>query len=203
MLVIFAPPQSRDGAFLRPKEGSMNLKTHERLCDVLMYVTAVLGALLVITCLSPASANTTPAATVTVPWGDWLSAGIEQIVIPILAAVLLALLAWAAKFLPASLRAYATTKNTAAVEQLLQKAISFALNKAALASAGQSISVPVGSATIANALSYAVAHGPQWLLDLAGGTTGIEQKIIARLPVTSAPPAVAPVPLPPINRAVD
>ena len=137
-------------------------------------------------------AVTTTTTTVSVPWGEWLSTGIEQIIIPILATVLLAILAWAAKFLPASLRAYATTKNTAAVEQLLQKAISFALNKAALASVGQSVTIPVGSAAVTDALNYAIQHGPDWLLKWAGGTTGIQQKIVARLPVTAVVVTEAP-----------
>lgn len=123
------------------------------------------------------------AAAVTVPWGNWLDAFIVQIVLPILATVLLAILAWAAKFLPASLRAYATTKNTAAVEQLLQRAITFGLNMIQGAAAGQTLSVPLGSAVLATSAQYAIDHGPAWLLQVMGGEQGVREKILARLPI--------------------
>lgn len=143
----------------------------------------LIAAALALAVCSPAFAD---ANTVSAPWGNWVSAGIEQVVLPILAAVLLALLTWAAKFLPASLRAYATTKNTAAVEQLLEKAISFGLKKVAGASAGQSLTLTLGSDVLAQAAQYAIDHGPGWLLDWAGGEDGIRQKILARLDIDPA-----------------
>lgn len=164
---------------------------------------ALAGLIVLALLAGPAFADTavtTTTTTVSFPWGDWISAGIEQIVLPILATVLLATLTWAAKFLPASLRAYATTKNTAAVEQLLQRAITFGLNKVEGAAQGQTLTVPVGSEVLANSAQYAIDHGPVWLLQAMGGEQGVREKILARLPIdpganggqvlAQAPPAI-------------
>ena len=148
--------------------------------NVVIFIAILVGA---IASAGMALADTAASTVVSVPWGGWISAGIEQIILPILATVLFGLLTWTAKFLPASLRAYADSKNTAAVEQLLQKAITFGLNKVEGAAAGQALSIPIGSAVLAQSAQYAIDHGPAWLLQWMGGEDGIRQKILARLPI--------------------
>jgi hypothetical protein len=138
---------------------------------------------------------TTAPATVVIPWGDWLDAAIQQVVLPLLATVIAGLVAWASAFLPASLRALVNAKNTAAVEQLLVPAISTGIKKIAADASGKTLDVAVGSAVVAEATQYALDHGPDYLIKWAGGAEGIRQKIIARLPVTTAPiPSPSPLP---------
>jgi len=144
---------------------------------------ALAGLMLLALTLPALAADPT---AVSIPWGNWLDAFIAQIILPILSVLIVSAVAWAAKFLPASLRAYATTKNTAAVEQLLGKAISFGLTKVEGAAAGQTLTVPVGSSVLATSAQYAVDHGPTWLLNWAGGEQGIREKILARLPIEPA-----------------
>jgi hypothetical protein len=197
MLGTSAPPQSRDGAFLSPKEGSMSIKALERVCDWMTRFVFAAVALLALACVSPAYADT-PGTSVTIPWGDWLSAFIVQVIMPILGVIIAAFVTWAvarlAPLLPAGLRSFITAQNTAAAEQLLSRAVGYALNKAALDTKGQAIAVPVGNAQVGVAVDYAVTHGAPALVDWLGGAAGIQQKIVARLPATSVttPPA-APV----------
>lgn len=176
----------------------MSIKALEIACDWAMRVVVAILALLVLSCLSSAYAGDAASSTVTIPWGDWLSAFIVQIVLPILGVIAVAFVTWAvariSPLLPASLRGVITAQNTTAAEQLLSRAVGYALNKAALDAQGKAIVVPTGNAQVAVALNYAVTHGAPDLVDWLGGPTGIQQKIIARLPATAvsaAPPPQA------------
>lgn len=157
----------------------------EYLATVLVRVCMALGALLVLAVFAgavEAQTATAPAAqpAVTVPLGEWV-AGVVNFIIPALGVVLMGFVTYAAKFLPATLQSYVTAQNTQAVEQLLERAITFGLNKVVGATAGDALTVPVGSQVLAEAAQYAIDHGPDKLIAWAGGEDGLREKILARL----------------------
>lgn len=116
--------------------------------------------------------------TITVPIGSWVgeSAGI-------VATVLAAVVAWGLRFLPASIL---QILRTAQAEQLLDKAINYGVNAVADATRDKTLSVNVGNAVVAQALQYAIDHGPGWMIGWLGGEAAIRQKIIARLNLEAA-----------------
>ncbi|BAQ49522.1 MULTISPECIES: hypothetical protein [Methylobacterium] len=132
----------------------------------------------------------TDTAVVTIPYGSWLTsaaAGIQEIVV----SVIMAIIAIACRRLPAAVGAVVRGLLT---QQLVERAIAFGMSTVAGAAAGKTLSVPVGNAVLANALSYAVEHAPGWFLKWAGGEQAIRDHIIALLPMdeqASLAPATA------------
>lgn len=131
-----------------------------------------------------AAASAATGTTVSVPWGDWLLDCAAA-----MASVAAAGLVWLCRFLPASVRALV---QTAQVEQVLQKAITYGINAVAGAEKGKTLSVDVGNSVVAEALNYAVTHGPSWLQGWVGGPDALAQKIIARLDLEAASQATTP-----------
>jgi len=155
----------------------------------------VLGLILL---AAPAMADT--GTTVAVPVGDWLGpiAGFIQ---PLLGIILTGALTWAATLLPPAIRGYINSQNIAAAEQLLEKAAIYGLNKVTAANAGKTLTIDTRNDALAQAVQYAIDHGPAQLIDWLGGEDAILQKIEARLgtyffipptPVSGPAPAVAP-----------
>lgn len=70
-------------------------------------------------------------------------------------------------------------------EQLLVRAVDYGINATAGATKGLTLDVNVGSAVVANALDYALEHGPGKIIAWMGGANLIKQKIIARIPLDS------------------
>jgi len=107
-------------------------------------------------------------------------------VVQILGAILLAVATWAMSFLPPIVRAMMT-------EQLLKRAVDYAVATVEGAAAGKVITVPVANEMIRVAAQYAADNGPkltQWLADSLG------PKIIARLSdVVQLPPETSVVDL--------
>lgn len=124
---------------------------------------------------------------VAVPWGDWL-ASILADAAGVLAVVIMAVVT---RFLPASLKAWLTAQRTAQVEQLLERALGYAATKIAASVRGQVLTLDARNRLVADALRYAVEHGPEKLVDWMGGAKGIEEKILARLPTSPSVKAVA------------
>lgn len=122
------------------------------------------------------------AAEVVIPWGDWLG-GILGLVAMIAGTIASVLVAWALKFLPATLRAYIDQQRIAQVEQLLQAAITYGVNTVSGATMDKTLNIEVGNAVLAEAIQYAIDHGPAWLINWMGGEDGIRDKIISRLPL--------------------
>lgn len=127
--------------------------------------------------------------TVTVPWGNLLSSlllSLQETITVALLAVLTAVIArlpgWVTSII-----------GTARVDQLLTRAIDYAIATTAGAVQGEALSVDVGNAVVAKALRYALEHGPGWLIGWMGGAEMVAEKIIARVPVTASgalrPPA--------------
>lgn len=146
-----------------------------------------------------------PDTAVTVPWGDWL-AGILAEVAASIGVILLAVLAWAARFLPAGLSAWATNQRIKQVEQLLERAVLFGINQLEDKVKGKAITFDVQQKIIADAVNYAIDHGPAKIIAWLGGEKAIREKIIARLPspatanvVTTVPGPTVAVPAPAVG----
>jgi len=59
--------------------------------------------------------------------------------------------------------------------------VRWGLNSVAGATASKTLSVHIANQAVAEAVQYAVDHGPAWLINWLGGADAIRQKIIARL----------------------
>jgi len=130
---------------------------------------------------SAAIAQTTAAApivdtVVNVPWGDWLSAAADNIVV-----IVVAVVGWALRKLPSHIVAMI---KTAQVDQLLYKAIDAAINRTAGAAKGEALSFKVSNEVLAKALQYAIDNAPKWMISWSGGVDGLRDKIVARLNVS-------------------
>ncbi len=135
------------------------------------------AALIVLALTIPAFADT----VVTVPYGDWLSAILHEAT-AILGTVLLAVLTWLSTKLPPAVQAYITAERIKQVEQVLSKAITFAVNRVDTIVKGQTISIDVKSELVETALQFVIDHAPAKLIQWMGGEEAIREKIIARLP---------------------
>jgi hypothetical protein len=124
------------------------------------------------TLLSHAALAAEPAA-VAVPIGDWIVAAAHLaavILAPILLGAALRLLAT----LPVPVRLFVTERL---VERLVVNARDYALNAVEGAAKGKALSIPVGSAVVAEAVQRAVSVGAPWLVREAGGEAGIAAKV--------------------------
>ncbi|MGR4927259.1 hypothetical protein ACIPUD_10680 [Bradyrhizobium sp. CAR08] len=77
-------------------------------------------------------------------------------------------------------------------DQVVQKAIDYAINMVKDATAGKALTADVHNEVLAQALQYVLDHAPGWLQSWMGGPDAIAQKIVARLNL--APDAVPDVP---------
>ncbi len=93
-------------------------------------------------------------------------------------ALLVALVAFALRKIPGQL---GTILQTMHVDQILNKAIDYAINMVKGATKDKELSVDVGNEVLAKALQYVLDHSPGWLQSWMGGPGAIAQKIIARL----------------------
>lgn len=154
------------------------------------------AALLGVALCAPAFAQETSVA---IPWGDWLSE-ILVFVGGIIITALGAILTWAATFLPATLRAYINQQMIKQAEQLLARAIDYAIEAVSGAAKGQKLSISVGHEVVATAMRYAIEHGPAKLIEWMGGVDLLREKILARLDLE--PDASAARVLPPTSDIV-
>lgn len=132
---------------------------------------------------STTTITTTP--TIVIPWGDWVHAAITQVIIPVMGVVIMGIITWVASLLPAGIRVWINKKNTDAVEQLLERAIESGLNKVAGAAKHQQLTVDVASPVLAAAGQYAIDKAPGKLVDFMGGAAGVQEAILARLPLSA------------------
>ncbi|UYN98345.1 MAG: hypothetical protein KIT02_10240 [Devosia sp.] len=146
-----------------------------------IFAALFLGLPSLIVALAPVSAFAQDGTTVSLPWGDWLG-DILTLLGTVLATAIGALLTWALSFVPATLRAYITDQMIKQVEQLLARAIGHGVNVAAGALEGKELTFDLRHQILADALRYAVEHGPAKLIAWMGGEAGIIEKIEARLP---------------------
>lgn len=111
--------------------------------------------------------------TVSIPIGDYAASAV-----PFINSILLALIGWLFRKLPGN---FVAILKTMQADQLLTKAIDYALNAVAGAAKGKVLTVDVANHVLAEALNYALSHGAGWLVTWLGGEQVIAQKIIARL----------------------
>lgn len=112
------------------------------------------------------------ADTVQVPWGSWFY-NAAVFTGTILTAVVI----------PAVMKAagpFAAILQMARVDQLLEKAIAFGVNRVAGASKDAVLNLQIGNDVIREAASYAVRHAPD-LVTKMGGEAVIREKILARI----------------------
>jgi len=113
------------------------------------------------------------ATTISVPAGDWI-AELAAFAGPLVAALAL----WMIRKLPAQ---FASLLMSMRVDQLLNKAIAYAVNSVKDATHDKPLTVDVGNAVLAEAVQYAINHGPTGLINWMGGEAMIREKILARL----------------------
>ncbi|MGU3536702.1 hypothetical protein [Methylobacterium sp. A54F] len=137
-------------------------------------------ALLVGPLVATAAAGAAEAAVL--PWGDALAAaaqGAAAAAVPLAAAAATGLLARVA----GPLRVLVTSTL---VERLVRNVADYALNAVAGAVKGRTLTVPLGSAVIAQAVQRAADQAPAWLLREAGGLEGLAEKVFRSLPLEPA-----------------
>ena len=143
---------------------------------------AVFGcALALLTC--PALAQQAAAdTTVTVPWGAMLAgilvqaqAGLTALLLGALSALVLKMPGWLQGLIA-----------TAKVEQVLERAIGYAVATTAGAVQGEALTVDTGNKVVKQAVEYVLTHAPAWLVKWMGGEDKIAQKVIARLDVAKS-----------------
>lgn len=151
------------------------------------YAPAAIAAALIMICTAAVLAQgagpppQTGPYTVSIPYGDLIKQ-VFDLIGSVLGPAIMGLIAWgmARTNLPTAVQSFVHAMLT---NQLLDKAIAYAINAVEGATAGKTLSIPVSNQVVAEALNYALAHGPSWLIDWMGGADAIRQKIIARLPL--------------------
>jgi len=123
---------------------------------------------------------TVPPTEVVLNWGDFVSIFLANVADP--QSVAWTFVAAAIAYVVARLPGPAMWAfNVFKVDQLLINALRAAINSTKGATAGQALSVNVGSEVLAKAIQYAIDNGQKWLIDWMGGRQGVEQKLIARM----------------------
>ncbi len=117
--------------------------------------------------------------SVDLPWGDWITAVLQPaaaVLVPLAAA---AVTAGIAKISPwASL---VLSRNR--VQSAIQAGADFGINAVAGAAKGKTLSVPVGSAVVAEGAQWVVNTTPARVVKKAGGAEGIAGMIFRALPL--------------------
>lgn len=110
---------------------------------------------------------------VILPWGQWVTA-IAQTATEILIPVIIAAVGVAARHLPWYLQMWFTTQR---IDRMVRLAADYALNAVEGATAGKAASIDVGHPLLKAGLERALGSSPQWLIDAAGGTKGITERL--------------------------
>lgn len=142
-------------------------------------MTRVFLAALTLACVcSPALAQQA-APHVDLPWGDWITAVLQPaaaILVPVAAA---AVTAGVAKVSPWA----ALVLSRQRVQSAIQAGADYGINAVQGAVKGKTLTVPVGSAVIAEGVQHVVNTTPAKVVDKAGGAEGIAKMIFRSLPL--------------------
>lgn len=143
-------------------------------------MTRILLAALALVCACvPALAAEVVKTSVDLPWGDWITAVLQPaaaILVPIAAA---AVTAGVAKISPwASL-----VLSRQRVQSAIQAGADYGINAVSGAVKGKTLTVPVGSAVIAEGVQHVVNTTPAKVVNKAGGAEGIAKMIFRALPL--------------------
>lgn len=127
---------------------------------------------------------TVPPTDVVLNWGDFAAILLANLAKPDSVAWTLFGLAmtWLVAQLPGPAK---WAFNAFRVEQLLTNAIAGAANSTKGAVQGKALNVDVGSEVLAKALQYALDNGSAALIKWMGGEAGVQQKLVARIPMAS------------------
>lgn len=110
--------------------------------------------------LLPTVAVAQEPGTVTVPWGDWVTHGID-ILLPTALTVLSGVATYViAAYMPPWLKAFAGDAAQRRVNQVLEKAILSAVARTKNAVVGKRLSIPVANTVLQKAAQYAVDQAP-------------------------------------------
>jgi hypothetical protein len=142
----------------------------------LMFLAAVFMVAAAVVFMFPSIGHAADG-TVAVPIGDWIT----QSVAVVSTACVTVLTAIIARWAPAWVRTYLT-------EQLLSRAVDYALGVVAGAAKGKVLEVPIANAVLREAATYAVEHAPttaKWIGDT------LTPKLIARLSAAGSLPETA------------
>lgn len=133
----------------------------------------IAATILFVVCIPTIALAASTGNDVVIPYGQYIAdaatAGVS---------VAGALIAWAIRLLPAR---YIALIQATHADQILTKAVSYALNAVPGAVQGKSLTIDIANPVIREAVTYVIANGPKWLIGWLGGEAGITQKIIARL----------------------
>lgn len=139
--------------------------------------TLILSPVIVLVLVSGALAADT---TVAVPYGDLITTVLSGLRDAILAGSA-ATLVWLGRNLPGF---GAELIKMVIANRWLDRAVDFGINTTEGAVAGKVLSVDVGSAVVANALTYFMTHAPAWLKAWLGAhEDDIKDRLLARIPV--------------------
>lgn len=150
--------------------------------------------LLLLAVLAPAigfAADGTTPETVAQATGEgtkitWAYGAVIQQWSTAIGTLILAGVTWALRLLPAQIYGILVSLRA---DQLLGKAIDYAINMVKGASKDKELSIDVHNEVLAKALQYVLDNAPGWLQSWMGGPEQIANKIIARLNIaTDAPP---------------
>lgn len=137
--------------------------------NVLVSVAVVLGLMV----FGSAAFAQEVANTVTVPYGDW-AASVVQFLGGIASFVITGFILTKAGPLGGLIKMMK-------IDQLLEKAVQYGINKVSGAVAGKALTIEIGNEVLREAVDYAVKSAPASLIEWAGGVEMIREKIIARL----------------------
>jgi hypothetical protein len=127
---------------------ALALKAHRSRTAIVALLLLVFGAWLTLAHAQTSAVAPSPAA-VAIPYGDWIAsllAGLRDLLIAIAMVAV-------ARFLPAAIRQYLTN-------EVLAKAVDYAIAAVDGATKGQTLSLPATSAVLAAAENYVVASAP-------------------------------------------
>ena len=120
--------------------------------------------------------------TVTVPVGDTIKS-VGDLISAIAGPLVVVVFGFLARNLPSLI---VDAMRTAKVDQLLTKAIQYAINIVEIQTKGATGVIDVHSAIVAKALQYVIDMAPGWLITYMGGIDKIEKKILARVTIEPA-----------------
>ena len=122
---------------------------------------AVLMSVIAVGVVLAQETATPPATTVSLPWGDWVLAGIG-VLQPTVTLLLTGVATYVVgKFMPPWMRAFAGDAAQRRVNQVLEKAVLSAIAQTKGAVAGKRLDVPLGTAVLARAAQYAIDQAPE------------------------------------------
>ena len=144
-----------------------------KLCLATLALACLAASLLLPLAALAAEVGTLGDTAVILPWGKWVTA-VAQTATEILIPVIIAAVGIAARHLPWYVQMWFTTQR---IDRMVRLAADYAVNAVEGATAGKAASIDVGHPLLKAGLERALGSSPQWLIDAAGGTNGITERL--------------------------